>query len=441
MCLAAAAHIVEHDRFADLGITDPRLAELVAESWRRRAEQPSVYGRFDLRYDGDAARPRCWSTTPTPRPRWWRRRARSGSGWRTASPAPTSGTRCTSGSSTPGRGRPPCCRPARCTSRTPTADELGEDLMTVAYLRETAEQAGLDTEAISVEEIGWDRLSGRFVDERLRFIRACFKLYPWEWLATDEFGPQVLDTLDNGGGTGTTLLDRARLEDAALQQGAAGVLWELFPGHPNLLPAYLDGPRELAGTTGYVGQAAARPRGRRRHPAPGGRRAVRAGARTSRAATRSWPRCPTSTATGSCSARGSSRTRRRGSASGSRRGRSRTSTPASCPTSSSDRTSVVVLDHPVQADGDGEQQRHVRAVRDLDAVRVTDPEPLAGDLGDGVAVRLDLVLLVDQVAVDLQLAARLQLDVVLVAERREELLPDGRHRPRRRSRSSWRRGR
>ncbi len=33
------------------------------------------------------------------------------------------------------------------------------------------------------------------------------------------------------------------------------VLWELYPGHPNLLPAYLDGPRELAdgpGAPGYV---------------------------------------------------------------------------------------------------------------------------------------------------------------------------------------------
>uniref|UniRef100_UPI000AF8470A glutathionylspermidine synthase family protein n=1 Tax=Streptomyces sp. EN27 TaxID=211464 RepID=UPI000AF8470A len=36
---------------------------------------------------------------------------------------------------------------------------------------------------LSVEEIGWDRLSGRFVDDRLRFIRSCFKLYPWERLA------------------------------------------------------------------------------------------------------------------------------------------------------------------------------------------------------------------------------------------------------------------
>ncbi|CAM5595906.1 hypothetical protein STENM327S_03897 [Streptomyces tendae] len=56
--------------------------------------------------------------------------------------------------------------------------------MTVAYLKETAEQAGLATDWISMEEIGWDRLSGRFVDNKLRFIRSLFKLYPWEWLTT-----------------------------------------------------------------------------------------------------------------------------------------------------------------------------------------------------------------------------------------------------------------
>jgi glutathionylspermidine synthase len=31
------------------------------------------------------------------------------------------------------------------------------------------------------------------------------------------------------------------------------LLWERHPGHPNLLPAYLDGPRELA-ALGYVGK-------------------------------------------------------------------------------------------------------------------------------------------------------------------------------------------
>jgi glutathionylspermidine synthase len=29
------------------------------------------------------------------------------------------------------------------------------------------------------------------------------------------------------------------------------ILWEMYPGHPNLLPTYLDGPRELA-LHGYV---------------------------------------------------------------------------------------------------------------------------------------------------------------------------------------------
>jgi glutathionylspermidine synthase len=132
------------------------------------------------------------------------------------------------------------------------ADELGEDLMTVAYLKETAEQAGLDTDWISVEEIGWDSLSGRFVDNQLRFIRSCFKLYPWEWLTTDRFADHVLDTLDNGGGTGTTLWIEPAWKMLLSNKALLAVLWELYPGHPNLLPAHLDGPRELATTKGYV---------------------------------------------------------------------------------------------------------------------------------------------------------------------------------------------
>lgn len=131
-------------------------------------------------------------------------------------------------------------------------DELGEDLMTVAYLRETAEQAGLATEALSVEQIGWDRLSGRFVDDRLRFIRSCFKLYPWEWLTTDRFGPQVLATLDNGGGTGTTCWIEPAWKMLLSNKALLAILWELYPGHPNLLAAHLDGPRELADSRGYV---------------------------------------------------------------------------------------------------------------------------------------------------------------------------------------------
>ncbi|MEU7600155.1 glutathionylspermidine synthase family protein [Streptomyces sp. NPDC040724] len=254
MCLAAAAHIVEHDRFADLGITDPALAALIAESWRRRAEQPSLYGRFDLRYDGTGSPAKMLeynADTPTslveaasPQWFWMEERFPGADQWNSLHERLVDAWR----------------RQAELLPSGPLhfahseTDELGEDLMTVAYLQETAEQAGLDTHALSVEQIGWDSLSGRFVDEKLRFIRSCFKLYPWEWLATDEFGPQVLGTYDHGGGTGTTCWIEPLWKMLLSNKALLAILWELFPEHPNLLPAYLDGPRELAGagSAGYV---------------------------------------------------------------------------------------------------------------------------------------------------------------------------------------------
>ncbi|WP_445515111.1 glutathionylspermidine synthase family protein [Streptomyces sp. NEAU-174] len=253
MSLAAAAHIVETGRFADLGIDDPRLAGLIAESWHRRAEQPSVYGRFDLRYDGESGPAKLLeynADTPTSLVEaasaqwfWMEDRFPGADQWNSLHERLVDAWRTQAALLPPG---------------TPlyfahsAGDELGEDLMTVAYLRETAEQAGLSTEAISMEDIGWERLSGRFVDKRFRFIRSCFKLYPWEWLATDRFGPHVLDTLDNGGGTGSTLWIEPAWKMLLSNKALLAVLWELFPGHPHLLPAYLDGPRELARTTGYV---------------------------------------------------------------------------------------------------------------------------------------------------------------------------------------------
>ncbi|MFF4151733.1 glutathionylspermidine synthase family protein [Streptomyces sp. NPDC001651] len=252
MCLAAADHIVSADRFADLGITDPRVVDAVAESWRRRAELPSVYGRFDLRYDGtgpaklleyNADTPTSLVEAASPQWFWMEERFPGADQWNSLHERLVDAWRNQSGRLPPG---------SPLYFAYSSADELGEDLMTVAYLKETAEQAGLDTGWISMEEIGWDPLSGRFVDTRLRFIRSCFKLYPWEWLTTDRFAGYVLDTLDNGGGTGTTLWIEPAWKMLLSNKALLAVLWDLFPDHPNLLPAHLDGPRDLADTTGYV---------------------------------------------------------------------------------------------------------------------------------------------------------------------------------------------
>ncbi|MFE0345794.1 glutathionylspermidine synthase family protein [Streptomyces griseoluteus] len=251
MCLAAAGHLVEHGRLADLGITDPRVAAAVTESWHRRAELPSVYGRFDLHYDGSGPAKMLEYNADTPTSLveaasaqwfWMEERFPGADQWNSLHERLVDTWRKQAKLLPPG--------PLHFAHS--SADELGEDLMTVAYLKETAEQAGLDTDWLSMEEIGWDTLSGRFVDNRLKFIRAIFKLYPWEWLTTDEFAGHVLDTLDNGGGTGSTLWIEPAWKMLLSNKALLAILWELYPGHPSLLPAYLDGPRELAATTGYA---------------------------------------------------------------------------------------------------------------------------------------------------------------------------------------------
>ncbi|MGV9250935.1 glutathionylspermidine synthase family protein [Streptomyces sp. NPDC003697] len=252
MCLAAAEHIVAHDRFADLGITDPRIAEAVGEAWRRRDRLPSVYGRFDLRHDGsgpaklleyNADTPTSLVEAASPQWFWMEERFPGADQWNSLHDRLVAAWRKQAALLPPG---------SPLYFAHSSADELGEDLMTVAYLKETADQAGLETDWISMEEIGWDPLSGRFVDNKLRFIRSCFKLYPWEWLTTDRFGDHVLDTLDHGGGTGSTLWIEPAWKMLLSNKALLAILWELYPGHPNLLPAYLDGPRELAATTGWA---------------------------------------------------------------------------------------------------------------------------------------------------------------------------------------------
>ncbi|MCP9991146.1 glutathionylspermidine synthase family protein [Streptomyces albogriseolus] len=252
MSLAAAGHIVTEGRFADLGITDPRVVDAVTESWRRRDELPSLYGRFDLRYDGtgpaklleyNADTPTSLVEAASPQWFWMEERFPGADQWNSLHERLVDAWKKQSALLPPG---------SPLYFAHTAGDECGEDLMTVAYLKETAEQAGLETDWLSMEEIGWDRLSGRFVDNRLRFIRSIFKLYPWEWLTTDRFAGHVLDTLDNGGGTGSTLWIEPAWKMLLSNKALLAILWELHPGHPNLLPSYLDGPRELADTTGWV---------------------------------------------------------------------------------------------------------------------------------------------------------------------------------------------
>lgn len=114
-----------------------------------------------------------------------------------------------------------------------------EDEQTVLYLRDTCEQAGVRTIPLHVEEIGWDSSRSAFVDLQGTAIGACFKLYPWEWMWAEEFGARLKsDTVRWIEPTWKMLLSN---------KGILPILWELFPGHPNLLPCH-ESAEPLGGT-------------------------------------------------------------------------------------------------------------------------------------------------------------------------------------------------
>ncbi len=105
-----------------------------------------------------------------------------------------------------------------------------EDMGTVEYLRDTATQAKLETARIAIEDIGWDGLSFRDLENRP--IDVLFKLYPWEWLAGEEFGQHLLSG-------GAQVIEPA-WKMVLSNKAALALLWEMAPDHPNLLPAFLE---------------------------------------------------------------------------------------------------------------------------------------------------------------------------------------------------------
>jgi glutathionylspermidine synthase len=109
--------------------------------------------------------------------------------------------------------------------------ESTEDAGTLAYLEDTARQAGLATTLIDIHDIGLAD-DGSFVDLDNRGIELAFKLYPWEWMFQDTFGAHLKQAP-------TRWIEPPR-KALLSNKGILPLLWEMFPGHPNLLPAFFE---------------------------------------------------------------------------------------------------------------------------------------------------------------------------------------------------------
>jgi glutathionylspermidine synthase len=121
--------------------------------------------------------------------------------------------------------------------------ESAEDAGTLAYLEDTARQAGLATTMIDIASVGLR--DGGFVDLENLPIELAFKLYPWEWMFHDAFGAQIAKA--------PTRWIEPPWKALLSNKGILPLLWEMFPNHPNLLPAYFeDDPKASSLGTSFV---------------------------------------------------------------------------------------------------------------------------------------------------------------------------------------------
>ena len=188
MCLRAAQHIIDNNRFRQLAIPDAAVP-VIKQAWED--EPPAIYGRFDLAYDGDHLKLMEYNAdTPTALleasvAQWYWLQERYPevdqfnsihekllAKWQEL--------------------KPYVAKTVHFAYLQPPDIENSEDLMTVSYLMDVAGQAGFKTALIRIEDIGWDADQGFFVDQHNNPIRSIFKLYPWEWLLRDPFAAQLL---------------------------------------------------------------------------------------------------------------------------------------------------------------------------------------------------------------------------------------------------------
>ena len=111
------------------------------------------------------------------------------------------------------------------------AKDSEEDAGTVDYLEDCARQAGLDTRRLFIEDIGLSD-AGWFTDTDDQAIGTLFKLYPWEWLLREPFAEHIPDA-------NCHIIEPA-WKSILSNKGLLPLLWQRFPGHPNLLPAAFE---------------------------------------------------------------------------------------------------------------------------------------------------------------------------------------------------------
>ena len=232
MCLEAVQHVIDYNLFDKLHI-NPKLIPLILRSWEE--EEPSVYGRFDFAFNGtDLKMLEFNADTPTSlyegsvvQWNWLEDKFKDKDQFNSIHDKLIQyWTSCLD------------YFKDEILHFTCIKDSI-EDYTTVEYLRDTANQAGIKTSFLYIEDIGWDSHNKEFIDDKNNVIFNIFKLYPWEWIIEEKFGENIIkDRL------GSKWIEPA-WKSILSNKGILPILWELFPNNKYLLECYFDSPNTM----------------------------------------------------------------------------------------------------------------------------------------------------------------------------------------------------
>jgi len=225
LCIKAAEHVISNKLYSKLMIP-PQAVPLIERSWDN--DEPSILGRFDLAYDGHSPPKMLEYNADTPTALleasvtqwfWLKERFSDADQFNSIHEKLIDGW-----------------KDLKQYLHEPLyfgcVKDAPEDLGNVEYLRDTAMQAGMQTELVFVEDVGFDSVSARFVDTHDSPITSIFKLYPWEWLMSEFFGRYIEQS-------GIIMIEPA-WKMILSNKGILPILWELNPRHSNLLEASFD---------------------------------------------------------------------------------------------------------------------------------------------------------------------------------------------------------
>jgi glutathionylspermidine synthase len=251
MCLAAAEHAIAKKLLRHFGF-DARAIALIEHSWRIRETTPSLYGRFDFAYGGDGVgdgHPKLLeynADTPTGlyeaavvQWAWLQQLFPESDQFNSIHEGLVAAWAGLKDKVSADAGMHFTCL-------APHAEDEG----TLRYLLDTALEAGLSAKSLPVAEIGWSAPpdepdDGDFVDLDDTRIQTLFKLVPWNWMLADEFGARLVRKVVGGEMTVIEPAWKMVLANKAI----LALLWEMYPNHPNLLPAFMDRTAFAPGST------------------------------------------------------------------------------------------------------------------------------------------------------------------------------------------------